>query len=90
MAYPLLSFPQDLLLYPRKHPEMAVLILGTVIQLHLVLLLGKKLPVSVVEPSVANSETKAGEKSIMSENYPVKRRDSRGSRAIPRTVFEAS
>jgi hypothetical protein len=53
MAYPLLRFPQDLLLYPRKHPEMAVLILGTFIQLHLVLLLGKKLPVRVVEPSVA-------------------------------------
>jgi hypothetical protein len=50
MAYPLLRFPQDLLLYPRKHPEIAVLILGTVGQLLLVMLLGKKLPVRIVDP----------------------------------------
>src|SRR2546426_1097459 len=50
MAYPLLSFPQDLLLYPRRHPELAGVILGTLIQLGLVLLFGKKLPVTVVKP----------------------------------------
>src|ERR1041385_1235689 len=50
MAYPLLSFPQDLLLYPRRHPSLAVLILGTLVQLGVVLLYGKKLPVTVVQP----------------------------------------
>lgn len=50
MAYRLLDFPQDLLLYPRRHPETAVLILGGLTQLAIVLAGRKKFPLRIVEP----------------------------------------
>lgn len=50
MAYSLLSFPEDLLLYHRQHPGVLALIMGVVVELGVVLLLREKLPLWVVEP----------------------------------------
>src|SRR5262249_29636468 len=46
----LLRFPQDLLLYPRIHPEMGVLIAGAAAELSIVLLFRRRLPARIAGP----------------------------------------
>ncbi len=50
MARSLLSFPEDLLLYPRMHPGMGVLIAGAAAELSVVLLFRRRLPARIAGP----------------------------------------